>query len=168
MNLTDCINERKSIRKYREEAVKKQDLDSILEAGIMAPTSRNLQEMKFIVVDDKQLNLELRSACHDQNMVGEAPITLVICGTSNREMTIGQMTAPINCSIALSFMMLKATELGLATCWLGWVDAPEVKRILNIPQEYEVIAVTPLGYANEEGSPRSRKSYDEMVHFNRF
>lgn len=83
-------------------------------------------------------------------------------------MKIGQMTAPVDCSIALSFMMLRATDLGLSTCWLGMVDSEEVKKILNIPEEYEVIALTPLGYADEEGRPRNRKSFDEVVHFNQF
>lgn len=168
MNLMDCIEHRKSIRKYKDTAVSTEDLESVLQAGILAPSAKNQQAWKFIVVDDKELNLKLRSACFEQKMVGEAPITLVVCATQNREMKIGQMTAPVDCSIALSFMMLRATDLGLSTCWLGMVDSDEVKRILNIPEEYEVIAVTPLGYADEEGRPRSRKDFDEVVHFNQF
>lgn len=168
MNVIDCINERKSIRAYLDKPIPKEDLKSVLEAGIAAPSSKNAQAWKFVVVDDLLLNLKLRSACYEQNMVGEAPVTLVICATANRQMPIGQMTAPVDCSIALSFMMLRATELGLSTCWLGRVNEKEVREILNLPEDYVVVAVTPLGYANEEGRPKSRKGFDEIVHFNKF
>lgn len=85
MNVIDCINERKSIRSYLDKEVSKDDLRSVLEAGIAAPSSKNAQAWKFVVVDNLLLNLKLRSACYEQNMVGEAPITLVICATGNRK-----------------------------------------------------------------------------------
>ena len=75
----------------------------------------------------------------------------------------GQSTATIDCSIALSFMILEATELGLGTCWLGSVDPETVKEVLDLPKDYTVVAVSPLGYPAEVPAPRPRKSIDQIL-----
>lgn len=99
-------------------------------------------------------------------MIGQAPVSIVMLSKSERMMPIGLEAGIIDTSIALSFMMLQATELGLSTCWLGNVDAPKLKEILEIPEEYTIVAVTPLGYADEEGIKRTRKPFEELVSFN--
>ncbi len=163
MTVFDAINSRKSIRRYKSDEVSDEDLKKIIEAGILAPTAKNMQKFKILAIKDSSINKKIRKACGGQNMIGQAPVTLVILSEGERQMPIGLEAGIIDASIVLSFMILEATELGLATCWLGNVDAPRLKDILEIEDKYRVVAVTPLGYADEDGLKRTRKDFDKLV-----
>jgi len=163
MQVYEAIAARKSVRKYLPKPVEPEKLNAVLEAGRDAPSARNLQTWRFVVVQDKELLEKLVPACGNQKFVGEATAFLAVCSDDVHEMTCNQLAAPVDCSIALSFMMLRATEVGLSTCWLGHFYEDQVKALLNIPAEYRVIAVTPLGYAAEEPAARPRKPLSELV-----
>ena len=164
MSVLDVIKNRRSVRKYRSAPVEEEKLAMVLEAGRLAPTANNAQQWKFIVVRDKELIKKLVPACGGQSFIGEAPVILVICAVGDeRMMYCGQPAAAVDCSIALSFMILEAAELGLGTCWLGYFNNDKVKRVLNIPAGNSVVAVSPLGYADETPPVRSRKSVSEVV-----
>ncbi|MBP2637181.1 MAG: nitroreductase [Firmicutes bacterium] len=81
-------------------------------------------------------------------------------------MPCGQSASTIDCSIALSYMTLEAVELGLVFCWLGWFDQHQVRRILHISEEYEVVAIAPIGYAAKDGRPSPKKSAEEVIVYN--
>ncbi len=166
MTVFDAINNRKSIRRYKADSVSEADLKKVLEAGILAPTAKNMQKFKVMAITDPSLNKKMRKACGGQNMIGQAPVSLVVLSNGSRMMPIGLDAGIIDASIVLSFMILQATELGLATCWLGNVDTAKLREVLDIPEEYDVIAVTPLGYANEDGLKRTRKKFEDLVAFN--
>ena len=83
-------------------------------------------------------------------------------------MACGQPARTIDGSIAMSFMILEAEELGLGTCWLGAFYNDQVKSALSIPEEYDVVAVTPIGYPAEEIPARPRKSAGEVISWEKF
>lgn len=161
MTVSEAIAARRSIRKYDPRPIEPEKLRQVLEAGRLAPSGSNRQEWKFIVVTDPQLRRQLATACHNQQMVAEAPADLVICATAVSEMMCSQRSDGVNCSIALSFMMLQATELGLGTCWLGAFSNEQVQQALGITDS--VVAVSPIGYPAESPDPRPRKAFDEVV-----
>ena len=102
----------------------------------------------------------------NQKFVGEAPVDLVVCATDVRNMFCGQPARTIDCSIALSYMTLEAVELGLGFCWLGLFDPYQVRKVLNIPEEYEVVAIASIGYAAKDGRPSPKKSAEEVIVYN--
>ncbi|MCL2058390.1 MAG: nitroreductase family protein [Oscillospiraceae bacterium] len=164
MSVLDVIKKRRSVRKFLPKPVEDDKLMRVLEAGRLAPAANNAQQWKFIVVRDKGLLEKLAPACGGQSFVAEAPAALVVCAIGDeRMMYCGQPAATVDCSIALSFMILEAAELGLGTCWLGYFNNDKVKRVLNIPAENNVVAVSPLGYADGEPPARPRKGIDEVV-----
>lgn len=163
MNVSEAIAVRRSIRKYDPRPIEPEKLRQVLEAGRLAPSGSNRQEWRFIVVTDPELRKRLAAACHNQQMVAEAPADLVVCATAVSEMMCGQRSDGVNGSIALSFMMLQATELGLGTCWLGAFSNEHVQQVLGITDA--VVAVSPIGYPAESPSPRPRKAFDEVVSF---
>lgn len=166
MDVMTAIKSRRSIRAYKSTEVEEEKLNLILEAARLSPSARNLQNWKFIVVRDKKLRERLVEAAARQRFVGEAPVTLIACATApERVMTCGQPANTIDLSIALSFMMLEAAELGLGTCWLGSFYEDKVKEVLNLPEGYRVVAMTPLGYPDENPSPRPRKSIEEIIEY---
>ena len=168
MTVEQAIKSRKSIRKYRDKPVESEKLNLVLEAARMAPSARNMQDWKFIAVTDKEKVRQMQDACMGQKQVGMAPVTLVVCANNDSAMPCGQSKTSVDCSIAMSFMMLQATELGLGMCWLGAFDEKKVKEVLGIPEDYIVVAVSPLGYADEEPAAKPRKTFDEVVCFDRF
>jgi nitroreductase len=80
----------------------------------------------------------------------------------------GQPRYTIDLSIATAYMILKAYEEGLGTCWLGSYDERAVKKVLEVPDEVRVVSITPLGYPDESPAPRPRKPIDEIVSYDKF
>lgn len=163
MTVLEAIQSRRSIRRYSSRPVEPEALERVLEAGRLAPSARNQQTWHFTVVRDSALRQQLMAACREQPQVGQAPVTLVIWSDVDRKMDCGQSAATVDCSIALSFMMLQATAEGLGTCWLGAFSAPEVQRVLSLPATATVVAVTPLGYPEEAPEARPRKTAAEVI-----
>lgn len=169
MNVLDAVKGRRSIRKYSPKTVEEEKINRILEAGRLAPSARNNQPWKFILVDNKEIIEKLYHAAQGQKQVLEAPLALVVCAEGlNRTMMCGQPSNTVDVSIALSYMMLEAHEQGLGTCWLGMFDTNMVRAILDIPDDVMVAAMTPLGYPAEEPKARPRKELNDVVCYNRY
>ncbi|HTX61181.1 MAG TPA: nitroreductase family protein, partial [Methanobacterium sp.] len=161
MDVFEAVGKRRSIRKYKNIPVEEKSLDKILEAARIAPSAANRQEWKFLVVKNQETRDKLVDAANGQKFVGEAPVAIVACSTeSQRVMPCGQHAYTVDLSIAVSFMILEATELGLGTCWLGAYDEEAVKKILDIPDEIRVPAMFTLGYADENPDSRPRKDLE--------
>lgn len=163
MTVFETIEKRKSIRKYSSDPVEREKLEKILEAGRLAPSAVNAQSWHFVMIEEPGLQKKMAEACDWQPFMSEAPCSLVVWADKSRDMLCGQSTSTVDCSIAMSFMILEATELGLGTCWLGHFYADKVKEFLGLPENAEVVAVTPVGYPDENPAPRPRKPFDEIA-----
>ncbi len=169
MDVFSAIQARRSIRAYSAREVEQEKLNRVLEAGRLAPSANNRQDWKFIVVRDRETRNRLVEAAGGQKFLGTAPVVLVICGTEPEKVMMCEQPAyTVDASIALSFMILEACELGLGTCWLGHFDENKVKEILGIPAGVRVVAMTPLGYPAESPAARPRKRPEEVVSYDRF
>lgn len=163
MTFDELIRNRRSIRAYQDKPVPDELLEQVLEAGRLAPSAANAQNWHFTAVKNKETRLRLMEACNNQKQVGQAPVTLIIWATLDRTMSCGQSTASVDCSIATAFMILKAAELGLGTCWLGAFQNKQVKEILGLKESDVVVAVTPLGYPAEQPQARERKPLAQIT-----
>ena len=169
MDVLTAISQRRSVRAYKDTDVAEDKLKKILEAARLSPSASNRQEWKFIVVKNKETRKKLGKAAFRQSFIEEAPVVIVACGTeTNSIMLCGQPTYTVDVSIACTFMILEACELGLGTCWMGAFKEDEVKKILKIPENVRVVAMTPLGYPDQPPSQKSRKNLDEIVCFEQY
>ncbi|MDD4690528.1 MAG: nitroreductase family protein [Eubacteriales bacterium] len=169
MEVFTAIQGRRSIRKYESTPVEEEKLSKVLEAARLAPSASNLQNWKFIVVRDENNRFKLAEAAGGQSWVAQAPVVIVACGTeTDKVMLSGQHRYNINVSIAVTHIILEAYELGLGTCWLGMFEEDKVKKLLNIPEDVRVVAITTLGYPSEDALPRPRKSLGEIVSFEKY
>ncbi len=169
MDVFTAISQRSSVRAYKATDVEEDKLKKILEAGKLSPSASNRQEWKFIVVRDKETKKKLAKAAFGQTFIGEAPVVIVACGTESKTiMACGQPAYTVDVSIACAFMILQAYELGLGTCWIGAFKEDEVKKILKIPEEVRVVAMTPLGYPDQPPSQKSRKDLDQIVCYGKY
>ena len=169
MDVFTAISQRNSVRAYKSTDVEEDKLKKVLEAARLSPSASNRQEWKFIVVKNKETKKKLAKAAFGQSFIGEAPVVIVAFGTETKSvMGCGQPTHTVDVSIACAYMILQAYELGLGTCWIGAFKEDEVKKILNIPEHVRVVAMTPLGYPNQPPSPKSRKSLDQIVCYEKY
>ena len=166
MEVHEAIAYRRSIRNYLDKPIEEEKIERVLEAGRLAPSAANKQEWHFIIVRDKELLEKLMKAAGDQKFVAEAPVVIAACALdSSHVMKCGQPSYSIDVAIALSFMNLRATELGLGCCWIGHFEEGEVKEILKIPDNVRIVQLMTLGYFEENPPPKSRKRPDEIVSY---
>ncbi len=164
MDVFTAISQRSSVRAYKETDIGEDKLKKVLEAGRLSPSASNRQDWKFIIVKSKETRKKLANAAFGQAFIGEAPVVVVACATESKSiMACGQPAYTVDLSIAFSFMILEAWELGLGTCWIGAFKEEEVKKILKVPEQVRVVAMSPLGYPNQAPSQKSRKSLDQIV-----
>jgi nitroreductase len=168
MNLMEIIKGRRSIRSYIDKPVEKEKLEAVLEAARLAPSARNRQKWQFIVITDPAVKEVMAEACHNQPSVKQAPVCIVVVDEEPGVMSCGQPVDTVDASIAFSFLILKAHEEGLGTCWLGHFDKDKVKAGLGIPENMSVVAVTPLGYPAESPDARPRKALSEITRYDKY
>jgi len=167
MNVSECIKARRSVRNYLDREVEKEKLNRVLDAARLAPSANNRQHWKFVVVTDPGLRKQLAQAAKNQKFVAEAPVVIAACATeTDHIMTCGHPSHLVDLAIAIDHMTLAARELGLGTCWIGAFHQNEVRKILGIPEELEVVELLPLGYPAEWPPAKPRKKLDEIVSYN--
>jgi len=171
MDFYQVIQSRKSIRAYKPDLISDNILERILEAGRIAPSAKNIQPWKFIVIKNPEIKKALVTACRNQEFIAQAPI--VICAVALEKIAWGNMggywsSYPVDIAIALDHMILAATNEGLGTCWIGAYNEAEVKRILRIPEDVKVIALTPIGYPIQNPDAKPRKPLSEITSVDSF
>ena len=164
MDVMTAIQTRRSVRSYTDRPIEEEKLQAVLEAARLAPSARNMQEWKFVVVRDPATRQQLAKAAKDQAFVGQAPAVIAACATApDYVMSCGNPASLIDLAIAVDHMTLKAVEEGLGTCWIGAFDQNRVKTILGAPENVNIVVLLPIGYPADQPSAKSRKLLAEIV-----
>lgn len=163
-----AIEKRRSIRKYLDKPVEEEKLKTVLEAARLAPSWANKQCWKFLIIRDNGIKQKLADSLHQTNpatkATASAPLVIVLCANPEQSGSCSGMDYfLVDVGIALENMCLQAYELGLGTCIVGLFNEIKIKKILDIPEEYRVVALSPLGYPAYEPEQRPRKSLEEVV-----
>jgi len=165
----EVIKKRQSVRSFQDKEIPEEILQQILEAGRLAPSAKNTQSRKFIIVKEESLRKKLVPACKNQEFVGEAPIVIAGCATNpDYIMSNGEHSYPIDLAIAMDHMSLEAASLGLGTCWIGAFYQDQVKEILGVPQNVRIVSLMPVGYPKELGNKTGRKPLSEIICYNKY
>jgi len=168
MDVFEAIKKRFSCRRYKTQPLEEEKLIQILETARLAPSAHNAQDWKFVVVKNEATRKKLAQAA-GQLFIAEAPVIIVAVALDPEHVLSSEVPAyALNLAIAVDHMTLAATALGLATCWIGAFDQEEVKRILEIPQEYKVVALLPVGYPAQPEGKKLRKSLEEIICLEKF
>ncbi len=172
MNIYELIKSRSSIRVYKKDPVPLATVEKIVEAAGRAASWGNKQCWRFIIVDSKvEKNLigktsgqpNIAKACED------APYVLVLCANPRESGSKNGMEYYLfDMGLAMENLMLAARHEGLETCIVSWFDERSIKGVLNVPENFRVIAYTPLGFAGEEVLSRPRKKQQEIVFYNQW
>lgn len=170
MNFLELATERYSVRKYTDQAIKKEDLDYILEAGRVAPTAVNFQPQRLYVVQSPEGLARLNTVVPT---IYGAPAAIVFTYDKNEQWVNGlepSVSSGIeDVSIVATHVMLAAAERGLGTCWINNFTNTMVERFMGLPEQESVVLIMSLGYPAENSHPnslhRNSKSIDQIVRY---
>jgi nitroreductase len=170
MDVFEAIAARKSVRAFVDRPVGEDELTRVLDAACAAPSARNGQEWRFVVVRDRAMRERIAAEAARQPFIGGAAVLLACCAqTDGRLMRCGQPAYTIDVAIAVDHLTLAAAALGLGTCWIGSFDESLVKELLGIPAEVRVVQLMPIGYpADPSPVTKSRLGREEIVHRERW
>ena len=174
MELLQIMKNRRSIRKYTGDKIPTDQLKMILQAGLLAPSSKNLRPVEFIVVEDKNTLKKLsKSKQAGSGMLSDASCAVVVIGDTRKADAWVE-----DCSLAMGYMLLMAENLGIAACWvqerlrktlLRKDSGTYVKELLEIPNDYEVEAILSLGIPKKSEDPRTWDETEQnKIHWENF
>lgn len=162
------IFKRRSIRKYIDKKIEKDNIKKLLKAGMNAPSAHNLKPYDLIVVENKETLKLLSQTGKFSHMLEYAAAAIIICSQAD-EKKYPYWQA--DCGAVAENILLEATDLGIGSCWIGEYPNIEksiqVKKILEIPENYKVFATISLGYSEIEKDPNNNY-YEEKVHYEKF
>jgi len=173
MDVFDAIKGRRSVRAFKRDAIKNDDLKKILEAARWAPSAGNRQPLEVVVVRDETIKQRLAHAARGQDFIIDAPVVIVICANLDRTSSrYGDRGATLYCiqdtAAATQNIHLAAYALGYATCWVGAFDEREAAEIIEAPRGVRPVAIIPLGKPAEKPSAPQRIPLSEIVHEEKF
>lgn len=180
MNVVDAIKARHSIRKFLPKKIPEKIIKEILEAGRLAPSACNGQPTRFVLIKSKDLKAAcLKEKVFSQKWVCKAPLVIVYCADKKDSLQArsgllerlqktayfkpGKDWTEIDVSISSAFTALRATELGLGSCYVGLIDEAKARKTLEIPGDWEVLFALVLGYPDEKPGRHDRKQLKEFI-----
>ena len=170
MEFSKLIASRFSVRSYTKQPVDRSLIIEILEAARLAPSACNYQPWHFIALT-KPENLSEFQEVYPRNWFREAPVCIVICSDHSlswKRKTDGKDFADVDVAIVIDHLVLKATDLGLGTCWICNFDIDLARKMLQLPHHIEPMAIIPIGYTTMAAPLKTRKNLSEMVHWEKF
>ncbi len=175
MELDICIKGRRSVRAYTDEPVSKEQIEKVLEAGTWAPTAMYREPCRFIVIENKELikyvsdetklvvqqmmpPVAKQFATKEDIVCYNAPVLVLVCTEKDQQWSSVNL---IDSVLAAQNMFLKAYELGLGTCYMGFISflssKPDVLKKIGVPENYDLMVPFILGHPKTEQSPTKRK-----------
>lgn len=162
MNL-DFIYKRRSIRHFRPDKVSDELITELLRAAMAAPSGNDKQPWEFIVVKDKEKRIEITKLHAYAQMAAFSPVVIVVLGKKNEKWQIQ------DCSAATENLLIAAANLGLGAVWCGMDEKRQApfQKLFNVPDEYWIFSLIPIGYPAEDKPPRTQYRADK-IHYETF
>lgn len=173
MELFEAIRERYSYRgAFREDPIPREDLERIVEAGLMAPSGKNEQTTTFVIVDDPELVRQI-GGMHPVNTAMRQARALIACIIDRLPEAVyeGYSFQVEDCAAAVENMLLAITALRYGSVWIdGWLrlegQAEKIGRLLEVPEEKIIRILLPVGIPVEEGPRKEKRPFEERAWFN--
>lgn len=162
--INSIIKNRKSCRKFLEKAVSIQDIYTILEGARWAPSGKNGQPWRFVIVKEKETKNKIASCSIYKEWMTEADTFIVIY--LDKESSYNYKKDLQAIGAAIENICLQASSMNIDTCWIGEIleKETEVNKIINVPETYELMAVICIGYANENMVRTDRMELNRLIY----
>ncbi|HEC63378.1 MAG TPA: nitroreductase family protein [Candidatus Acetothermia bacterium] len=157
----EAIKTRRSIRAFKKDPVEEEKVEAILEAARWAPSGKNTQPWRLVVVQSPEKRAHLGRLVTQLDMIRNAPLTIaVLLDTQAGYDPTKDLQAIGACA---QNILLAAHSLGLGACWIGRVRDEEVEKVLGAKEHEELMMLIPIGYPAESPPPKPRKPLSELV-----
>jgi len=176
MSFREIVLKRRSVRKFADRPVTEGEITAVFEAARVAPSSNNSQPWRFVIVREKGKVEELAKcgpiiSSPVIGFIANAPCIIVCCAEPGAlyhnaiKRLLPSDLAVIDVSIATEHIVLAAAEIGLGSCWIGWISEKKVAKLLNLPKKWKVIAMLALGWPDKplEAHEPKRKALSEIA-----
>jgi nitroreductase len=169
MDFFRVVEERHSMRKFKDSPVEEKKLLRILTTASLAPSGGNQQGYEIYVVRKAEQRRELVKAAWDQEHLAEAPVVVVFCANPARSaVKYGERGANLysiqDATIACTYAILAAKALDLDSAWVGAFDEEAVRKAIGIPANLKPVVMMPVGYAGAEPSATPRRELKDLIH----
>ena len=171
----DLVKRRRSIRRYKPDPIPRAMMESCVEAARHAPSASNTQGWRFFIVEGQMKDRLVREALGGVVVPNRWALTapVVVALAMKRSVVTHRIGAKIkdidyhlvDAGIAGEHFVLRAAELGLGTCWIGWFNKRAVRTVLDIPAAWDVPALITVGYPDEKPKPKERRTLNEICTF---
>ncbi len=178
--MIELLKNHRTIRKYKDQAIDDQLLNDILEAGVRASTTGNMQVYSVVVTRDEAMKEKLAPCHFNQPMVKQAPVTLTFCADFNRfnkwcrqnnaepgyDNFLSFVTAAIDALLVAQNVCVAAEAKGLGICYLGTTTylADKIIDVLNLPKGVVPVTTVTLGYPDEDPKQVDRLPLEAVIH----
>ncbi|MBU1201735.1 MAG: nitroreductase family protein [Nanoarchaeota archaeon] len=173
MDVVDAIRSRRSVRKYQDREVSKDVLLELIDAARLAPSGNNAQPWMFkIITSAKERKLLRKNKIFKQAFVYTAPAIILCCSDpykypgekfDEQYDHPNKLRAIRDLAISSQNLVLRATELGLGTCYVGWMDKDKIKELFNLPLYFITPYVITVGYPAENPSEHKKKELKDIL-----
>jgi len=161
MDTLEAIRKRRSNRRYTDDAIPKADLETIVDAGRLAPTGSNRQPWDFVVITDRAMIAQFKVS---SPWIASAAAVIVVVMDPRSRWWVEDGAA------AIENMLLASTALGYGSCWVEGDVLPreeQFKILLEVPEEKRVMALIPIGVAAETPAPE-KKPLEQVLHWEKY
>jgi nitroreductase len=155
-NVFDAIYGRRSIRAYEDREVEKEKIIRLLQAGMAAPSACNLQPWEFIVITDRDMLEKFKPVAQTNN----APVVMLVC-SNTKNIPWKSEDWKIDCAAAVENMMIAAVAQGLGSLWVGMLDFDAARKLLDIPEDINIMNIVCFGYPARARKPKTK--YNESA-----
>jgi len=177
MRTYDAITTIRSIRHYEDRTIPEPTMQKLLHAMRAAPSAKNRQPWKFVVIRDRKTIQELgRRAVDKYGFFQQAPVVIAACGYPEKafkEQGGYRNSVDVDVAIAVTNLTLSAWEERIGSCWIGEFDEAEARKVLKVPEEVEIVVMVTLGFPAdstvfEKEKTSTRKDLDEIVSYDEY
>ena len=173
MDVFEAIKTRRSTRRYKSEDVSEEQVEKLLGAAIMAPSGGNMQPWDFIIIRGEEQKKALARAALGQMFIATAPVVIVVCANKPRTARrYGERGAELyslqDTAAATQNMLLAATAMGLAGCWVGAFNDNAVSDVLGLPRNIRPVVILPIGVPDEFPRMPPRIALSEITHYDKW
>lgn len=164
MDAIEALRTRRSCRSYAGTEVDREAIETIVDAGRLAATARNVQPWEFVVVTDEATRRDLAELADHGPFIADAPVAIVVLAKHTKYYLEDGSAATEN-------MLVAARALGLASCWVAGDKkpyGPDVVHRIGAPEEMKLVAMVAVGHAEGELPNPSKRPLEEVLHWERY
>ena len=179
MDAIECIKTRRSVRAYKEDAISRDTVKEIIDLARMAPTWKNSQTLRYVVVDNKDVIKRIAEEAtlgfeHNNGIISKCAALVVLTQINDRcgyekdgsfTTSKGAGWEMFDAGVAAQTFCLAAHEKGIGSCILGIFDDKKVAEIIGLEEGKTVATLIPIGYAESAPNPTPRKEVDDLLSF---